>query len=364
MQRSSDSYSSAAWSPGPYSAGRRSARVPLPVTRVRRRTRRSVLARRPGTRLRRSDIHEPPCADRYSATAHPLYIEGLQAGLLNLGDHERIARGLRAAARRLEADHHLIGARRGPVGIAAAPRPVRSHLEEARRADLLAARDPHLVDAGRGAAAGPRRAGCPGRRRARASPGAPGPRRDLAWTVVARSRRPGAERVARPPRRRPPAAARPAPAPGAGSRAAGPASHGGRVRAPVPPARSALVPRSAAASARTVCISRSRSSGGGSSCSTAVGSISTEACSQRARSWQRAQPSMWRSIARASSLGQRVEQVGGEVVLVARVVGVLVHMPSASVARIFSIASRIRPFTVPSGMPSTSAISEWLSPPK
>ena len=38
--------------------------------------------------------------------------------------------------------------------------------------------------------------------------------------------------------------------------------------------------------------------------------------------------------------------------------------PSARVALIFSRPRRIRPFTVPSGAPSISAISEWLKPPK
>ena len=33
-------------------------------------------------------------------------------------------------------------------------------------------------------------------------------------------------------------------------------------------------------------------------------------------------------------------------------------------ARIFSIPRRIRPLIVPSGIPSISAISEWLKPPK
>ena len=37
---------------------------------------------------------------------------------------------------------------------------------------------------------------------------------------------------------------------------------------------------------------------------------------------------------------------------------------SASATLIFSKPSRIRPFTVPSGIPSISAISEWVKPPK
>src|SRR5262249_54262191 len=40
------------------------------------------------------------------------------------------------------------------------------------------------------------------------------------------------------------------------------------------------------------------------------------------------------------------------------------HRPSARFALILSIPRRIRPFTVPSGSFSISAISEWLKPPK
>ena len=118
------------------------------------------------------------------------------------------------------------------------------------------------------------------------------------------------------------------------------------------------------ASARTVAISRSRSAGGGSTCSTAAGSISTEVVSQRARSWQRGQLVEVALEAARLVARKRIQHVGGEVVLVAQVVVLLVHTPSASFALILSIASRMRPLTVPSGMPSTSAISEWVSPPK
>jgi hypothetical protein len=62
---------------------------------------------------------------------------------------------------------------------------------------------------------------------------------------------------------------------------------------------------------------------------------------------------------------QRAEQVGGEVGAPAPVLVDGAHeIPSASWVRIFSIPSRIRPLTVPSGMLSISAISEWLKPPK
>ena len=75
------------------------------------------------------------------------------------------------------------------------------------------------------------------------------------------------------------------------------------------------------------------------------------------------------------ALVERVEHVGGEIVVPAypRVeVRSLMSPPepisgviaSASCTLIFSRPSRIRPLTVPSGMPSISAISEWLKPPK
>ena len=62
--------------------------------------------------------------------------------------------------------------------------------------------------------------------------------------------------------------------------------------------------------------------------------------------------------------GESVEQVGGEILLVAAVILAGHQTCSANRARIFSIPSRIRPFTVPSGIPSMSAICEWVSPPK
>ena len=61
---------------------------------------------------------------------------------------------------------------------------------------------------------------------------------------------------------------------------------------------------------------------------------------------------------------ERAEHVGGDVVAPALVLGLVHASPSASSPRIFSSPSRIRPFTVPSGTPSISAISEWLKPPK
>ncbi len=59
---------------------------------------------------------------------------------------------------------------------------------------------------------------------------------------------------------------------------------------------------------------------------------------------------------------QGAEQIGGEIVVPAIV---FAHeIPSASRDLIFSSPSRIRPLTVPSGIPRTLAISEWLKPPK
>ena len=68
-------------------------------------------------------------------------------------------------------------------------------------------------------------------------------------------------------------------------------------------------------------------------------------------------------------VGERAEQEGARVVAEAGVVRAG-HAsspglkPSASCRRIFSRPSRMRPLTVPSGMPSISAIWLWLKPPK
>ena len=85
----------------------------------------------------------------------------------------------------------------------------------------------------------------------------------------------------------------------------------------------------------------------------------------RASARQCAQPSRCRSSARASSLLERVEDVGAQVLLVAVVRVVHAVTPSATSARrSFSRPSRIRPFTVPIGISSISAIWLWLKPPK
>src|SRR3954466_3750888 len=55
------------------------------------------------------------------------------------------------------------------------------------------------------------------------------------------------------------------------------------------------------------------------------------------------------------------ERVGDQVISIRVLAG---HSPSASVALILSMPRRMRPFTVPSGSFSISAISEWLKPPK
>ena len=85
-----------------------------------------------------------------------------------------------------------------------------------------------------------------------------------------------------------------------------------------------------------------------------AGSRSTAGASQRSRSRQRSQPARWRSIAPASRSSSAPERVGGEVVAQRGAVahgstseGPSIPMPSASVARIFSMPSRIRPLTVP-----------------
>ena len=60
---------------------------------------------------------------------------------------------------------------------------------------------------------------------------------------------------------------------------------------------------------------------------------------------------------------QRAEEVGADVVLMARVVA---HATPSTVSwrRIFSRPSRMRPFTVPTGWSSSFAISLWVNPPK
>ena len=58
---------------------------------------------------------------------------------------------------------------------------------------------------------------------------------------------------------------------------------------------------------------------------------------------------------------ERLERVGDQILPVDVVAG---HQPSARVALILSMPSRIRPLMVPSGSFSISAISEWLKPPK
>ena len=68
---------------------------------------------------------------------------------------------------------------------------------------------------------------------------------------------------------------------------------------------------------------------------------------------------------------ERAQRVGGELVPVFAMVAhgsaseaSLMPIPSARSWRTFSSPSRIRPFTVPRGMLSISAISEWVKPPK
>ena len=136
--------------------------------------------------------------------------------------------------------------------------------------------------------------------------------------------------------------------------------------APGAPARARAGGRvgASSASARTVAISRSRSAGRRLDLLDR-GRQHLDGGAQPAGALLAARAAVEVALEAARLVArQRVEQVGGEVVLEAQVVVLLVHTPSASFALILSIASRIRPFTVPSGMPSTSAISEWVRPPK
>ena len=160
------------------------------------------------------------------------------------------------------------------------------------------------------------------------------------------------------------------PTAGRASRPRSPCHQGSRAGAGV-----GLAAGASAASARTVAIRPSRRLSGGVSCSTEAGSTSTAGVSQRRWSRQASQPARWRSSAPRLVGRQRPERVGGEVVapLVAAVArsahgstpeGPSMPIRSASASLIFSSPSRIRPFTVPSGIPSISAISEWLKPPK
>ena len=77
---------------------------------------------------------------------------------------------------------------------------------------------------------------------------------------------------------------------------------------------------------------------------------------------------MWSSKARSSSSASAPEQVRAGIVAEAVVIraghAISPGLKPASWCRIFSSPSRIRPFTVPSGMPSISAIWLWLKPPK
>ena len=132
---------------------------------------------------------------------------------------------------------------------------------------------------------------------------------------------------------------------------------------------------SVAASARTVAIRLSRRLSGGVRCSTEAGIRSTAGLSQRkprAATLAVAEVALER---RRLSLAQRAERVGGEVVATLRAAlslaahgstpdGPSIPIRSASVTLIFSRPRRMRPFTVPRGIPSISAISEWLKPPK
>ena len=67
-------------------------------------------------------------------------------------------------------------------------------------------------------------------------------------------------------------------------------------------------------------------------------------------------------------VGERAEQIRAAIVAEAVVVraghAISPGLKPASWCRIFSRPSRIRPLTVPSGMPSISAIWLWLKPPK
>ena len=74
-----------------------------------------------------------------------------------------------------------------------------------------------------------------------------------------------------------------------------------------------------------------------------------------------------RLVAGALVVRQRAEDVGARRVLPALVIRSHVHAstaPCASASRIFFRPSRIRPFTVPTGDSSISAISTWVKPPK
>src|SRR5215218_6710353 len=63
-------------------------------------------------------------------------------------------------------------------------------------------------------------------------------------------------------------------------------------------------------------------------------------------------------------LRQRADHIGPDVLLVFLVAARVHATASPSPSRILSSASRILPLTVPSGMPSISAICEWVKPPK
>ena len=96
---------------------------------------------------------------------------------------------------------------------------------------------------------------------------------------------------------------------------------------------------------------------GGCNCSTEPGSASAAGRSRSSSSWHSAQPAQVALERLPLELGERAEQVGADVVPIARVIG---HAMPPTISRlIFSSPSRIRPFTVPIGSSSSSAIWVW-----
>ena len=122
---------------------------------------------------------------------------------------------------------------------------------------------------------------------------------------------------------------------------------------------------SSSASERTMVMMRSRSSGGGSTCTAASGSVSAATC----RSATSRRHSVARRQVRLEALvlvvGQRAQHVGARVVACRAQALMSSPPPGRRAGRAASRGPRrMRPFTVPMGVSSIDAISEWVKPPK
>ena len=300
---------------------------------------------------------------------------GRTAALLELGGDQRALVRLLAAAARLARDHDALGVLEA-VGIATSPDAVVGDDEDRRRVHLAAGSGRPGPTPGR-----PRRAPVAGRPRTSSVPASPSTSR-----VPCGERRPGpGPRPRRPAgrsRSRRAARSRHAggdeqerrrgrPAPGAGESPLRPRRSARERRAGVAaraPARRGLplddLHQARAQRGRRVLGGHrggQHVDGGGEPAqalraAVALGEVVGDHAGSRARRARRARRRRGRRRQRAPCSSAVAHDIPPSAVS-----GVIA---SASWARIFSRPSRIRPLTVPSGIPSISAISEWLKPPK